>query len=437
MTFERSEFRLPSLISSITDLLNSKAEEKNLKLITSYDANIPEVLVGDAVRLNQIILNLVSNAVKFTEKGEIRLSVKLSEMSSRYVKLNFSVKDTGIGIPEEIMPFIFESFTQASTEITRKYGGTGLGLNIVKELVERQGGKISVKSTPGEGSEFSVAMKFRVSTNQQRINGKTEPVIMREIDKDVKILLVEDNVINQLVAQSVLNEFGFHTDVADNGKQALQKLKTGNYDLVLMDIQMPEMSGYDVTRYIRSKFPKPLSQIPIIAMTANAGKTDAEKCLKAGMDDYISKPFDENNLYSKICSCVEKQVSLRKRAEAVQLNEAEKWTDLNYLRDMSGGNSTFMAEIISLFMSQTPAAISSMKKHLDTGNYEGVAQEAHKIRPSFNFMGIKGLEEIAGRIEESGRSGNNISHIPDSIRMIENVCNSAYSELTEELKKLT
>jgi signal transduction histidine kinase/CheY-like chemotaxis protein len=435
MIFEKTDFKISSLISSITDLLNSKAEEKQLKLITDYDENIPDVLIGDPVRLNQIILNLVSNALKFTEKGTIHLRVKCLKRTENTVVLNFIVKDTGIGIPQEIMPSIFESFTQASTEITRKYGGTGLGLNIVKELVERQGGSISVNSKVNEGSVFSVKMKFSISKNNSTKALKLEkpPVIKKVID--VKVLLVEDNIINQLLAQSVLNEYGFITDVADNGKLALEKIKKNYYDIILMDIQMPEMSGYDVTKHIRSRFKKPLCDIPIIAMTANAGKSDAEKCLRAGMNDYISKPFDEQALYEKILLLTgsETKKGLQDIQQELKIN---RYTNLTYLKNISGGNKKFISEIIELFMSQTPAAIKNMRKHLQNNDYQKIASEAHKIKPSFNFLGIAELEEIAGRIEDSGRSGIDVDHISDSINTIEEVCKCAYTELIEELKIL-
>jgi signal transduction histidine kinase/CheY-like chemotaxis protein/HPt (histidine-containing phosphotransfer) domain-containing protein len=433
MIFEKTDFKIAPLVSSITDLLNSRAEEKGLKLFTQYDDNIPEILIGDPVRLNQIILNLVSNAIKFTEKGEIHLIVNCIERFDNSAKIEFIVKDTGIGIPQEIIPVIFESFTQASTEITRKYGGTGLGLNIVKELVERQGGTITVESNLNQGSVFIVTLNYGIASNISNKNSNITQKLIKKRLSDIKVLLVEDNVINQLVAKSVLKEFNFISDVADNGKQALEKIKSNNYDIILMDIQMPEMSGYDVTRYIRNKLPKPLCNLPIIAMTANAGKNDAEKCIRAGMDDYVSKPFDEHVLYDKICFLIEKNKNV---TEKFQDNNPDRCTNLKYLQDISGGNKKFMSEIIELFMKQTPAAILNMKKHLQNNDYEKLATEAHKIKPSFNFLGICGLEELAGRIEKSVRSGNDTSHIPDSLKTMEEVCDSAFMELKEELKNL-
>jgi signal transduction histidine kinase/ActR/RegA family two-component response regulator len=302
MVFERVEFSLSQLISYITDLLNPRVEDKNISLSTNIDKNIPDLLVGDAVRLNQIILNLVSNSIKFTEKGGISINIEILEQDGATIRLKFTVLDTGIGIPEEMMPVIFESFTQASTETTRKYGGTGLGLNIVKELVELQGGSIKVNSKVNYGTEFSFSMLFPVAEPKQNEFSENISLVSTSQNylKGLNVLLVEDNLINQMVALAVLNEFGCTTCAVDNGKDALHKIQQNQFDLILMDVQMPEMSGYDLTRIIRNSFPEPMCLIPIIAMTANAGKADEKKCLNAGMDDFISKPFEESLLFNKM-----------------------------------------------------------------------------------------------------------------------------------------
>ena len=433
MVFEKTDFKIFSLISSITDLLHSKAQEKNLKLVNHFDEKIPDVLIGDAVRLNQIILNLVSNAIKFTEKGEITLITKIADKDEETVTLQFTVKDTGIGIPQEKLPTIFESFTQASTEITRKYGGTGLGLNIVKELVELQDGAISVESKENEGSSFSFILRFPISLNQKSTVKNQEVDKIKTRLEEVNILLVEDNIINQLVAQSVLLDFGCNLDIADNGKVALEKVGEKRYDVILMDIQMPEMSGYEVTRYIRLNYPEPICNTPIMAMTANASKDDADKCLSAGMNDYISKPFDERNLFTKICSLVNSSAKFNPLA-IIPAEGDQNFVNLDYLKSLSKGNTKFMEEVVSLFISQTPIAIENMKKHYETKNWQQLMAVAHKIKPSFNFMGIKRLEDFARKIEETSGNGEDHKNMPDWINTIEVVCNKAYKELKDELE---
>jgi len=301
MVFEKIPFKMKSSISAMLHLFETKILEKNLKLVVDYDKTIPEVLLGDPVRLHQIILNLVSNAVKFTAKGKIYVSVRLLSNNDNNVGVQFSIKDTGIGIPNEKIGRIFENFQQASSGTSRLYGGTGLGLAIVKQLVESQGGSIQVVSKFNEGSTFSFVLNFQ-KTDQQA----AEEMITDEPDeeiKDLKVLVAEDIPLNQLLMKTLLDDFGFERDIADNGKIAIEKMKTKIYDVVLMDLQMPEMNGFEATDYIRNVMH---SDIPIIALTADVTTVDLAKCKAVGMNDYIAKPVDERILYSKIMGLIKK-----------------------------------------------------------------------------------------------------------------------------------
>lgn len=431
MTFEEADFNISHLLSSVTELLQSKVDEKNLKLVNCFDENIPEILMGDAVRLNQIIFNLVGNAIKFTEKGEIRLITDLVSLDNKTVTLKFSVKDTGIGIPEDRLSNIFEGFSQGSTEITRKYGGTGLGLNIVKELVELQGGIVSVESQIGKGSVFSFILNFKKNNNKNiNKNSLSERTYIPSHLGRVKVLLVEDNPINQLVAQTILTDFGVETVLASNGKIAIEKIQSEFFDIILMDIQMPEMDGYEVTNYIRTKMTSPLNNIPIIAMTAYASESDAKKSINSGMNDYISKPFDENTLYSKIA----RLVSGTKKS--IVENKNNEYVNLDYLKSLAKGNMKFIEDVISLFLVQTPVAIDNMKSHLNSKTWQLLLAEAHKLKPSFRFMGIKELEEVVHSIEESVEKQENLDLLHGMISKIEMRCNIAFKELKEELKKI-
>ncbi|NDP20614.1 MAG: response regulator [Paludibacter sp.] len=298
MTFEQRPFKMELSISAMLHLFATKVQEKNLKLITEYDNNIPKVLVGDSVRLHQIILNLVSNAVKFTTKGEITVSVHLLEENEDKVMVEFSVTDTGIGIPESNLKAIYENFQQATTDTSRLYGGTGLGLAIVKQLVESQGGSIHVKSKINVGSTFSFTLSFLKSKTETNPDTYREETGLAETEiKNIKILVVEDMALNQLLMKTLLDDFGFGYDIASNGKIAIEKLKTESYDIILMDLQMPEMNGFEATEHIRKKMN---SKIPIIALTADVTTVDLAKCNDLGMNDYISKPINEKLLYKKI-----------------------------------------------------------------------------------------------------------------------------------------
>ncbi len=304
MTFERIPFDLETSISTMMLLYENKIEEKHLKLIKVFDSRIPEIVIGDPMRLHQIILNLISNAVKFTSKGKITVGIHLLKEVNDYVSIEFYVKDTGIGIPEDKLETIFEKFQQASSSTSRTYGGTGLGLAIVKQLVEAQGGTIKLESKLDEGSTFSFVLTFKkgdITDMEEKI--KEEEYLEFEM-KNINILVVEDNEFNQLLIKKLLHDLGCQQDVAENGKIAIEKIKENHFDLVLMDLHMPEMDGYEATKIIRNEMPSPKSQVPIIALTADVTNMDFDKCKEDGMNDYVAKPVDENILYKKIITLV-------------------------------------------------------------------------------------------------------------------------------------
>ncbi|MES2140583.1 MAG: response regulator [Bacteroidota bacterium] len=306
LEFEKINFRLSQLVSTVIELMLPRSVEKNIRLSSKIDPNISDHLVGDPTRLNQILLNLVGNGIKFTNQGEVKIIVELQSNVDGIEELKFSVVDSGIGIPEDKLKTLFKAFTQVSNETTRKYGGTGLGLVIAKQLVELQGGTISVQSKVGEGSTFSFYLKFKKGNAHGSANKNgNENFEIKELE-GLKVLLVEDNLLNQILAKKVLTDWKLNVETAENGLIAIDKLQKNDFDLVLMDIQMPEMDGYDTTHFIREKLHSPKSDIPIIAMTAHALTGEAEKCINAGMDDYISKPFDSKVLYYKIVSVVKK-----------------------------------------------------------------------------------------------------------------------------------
>ena len=307
MTFEQTQFDLHYSITTILQLFNQKVKENNVELLNEYDTNIPPILMGDPLRLRQILLNLLSNAVKFTKEGTITICVKIVNEDAEKITIEFSLCDTGIGIPTNKLKNIFNSFEQASQETSRSYGGSGLGLAIVKQLVELQGGKIEVTSKVGKGSNFTFTLgfiKINAITNQQV--GQNQKLIQDEttikpLTKTIKVLVAEDVALNQLLIKIILMDFGFDFEIAANGKIAIELLQKNKYDIILMDLQMPEMDGFEATDYIRNKLQ---SAIPIIALTADVTTFDLAKCTAIGMNDYISKPIDEKLLYNKIIKYV-------------------------------------------------------------------------------------------------------------------------------------
>ena len=302
MTFEQTPFNLEESVSSMLYLFETKFQEKNLKLIKQFDPAIPSVLVGDPVRLRQIVLNLISNAIKFTSQGSITLNVRLLTEDDKDVKIEFSVTDTGIGIPESQLALIFDNFQQANDHTSGTYGGTGLGLAIVKQLVELQDGQLKVISKEGVGSTFSFTLHF--SKTEIRIEPERKQITNAPIGLNrVKILVVDDSAMNQLLMKTLLEDFGFEFDMVDNGRKAIENLERNTYDVVLMDLHMPEMNGFQATTYIRDTLQ---SNVPIIALTADVTTVDMEKCKSFGMNDYLSKPIDESLLYKKIVQYLDK-----------------------------------------------------------------------------------------------------------------------------------
>jgi PAS domain S-box-containing protein len=433
MIFEQVPFRLSLTISAMIHLFEPKIRERNVTLVKEYDDRIPQVLSGDPVRLHQIIINLVSNAVKFTSKGKIKVSVRLISEDDEKVDIEFAVADTGIGITESKLEKIFENFQQSSSSTARLFGGTGLGLAIVKQLVEAQGGTINVTSKINEGSVFSFILSFQ-KTDAEALEESELEDWNSEI-KNIDVLVVEDIPLNQLLMKTILDEFGFGCDIASNGKIAITKMQDKSYDVVLMDLMMPEMTGFEATEYIRNKMN---SKIPIIALTADVTTVDLAKCKAVGMNDYIPKPIDERLLFTKIVGLVKKRepVKINTENESAQSASA-KCIDLDYLLHRTKSNPTLMMEMISVYLEQTPTLISAMKKGLRERDWHSLYSAVHKIIPSFSIMGISAdFENMAKKVQEYASNQQNAEAIPEMILQIENVCNQACKELEVEYNEI-
>jgi PAS domain S-box-containing protein len=305
MSFEENNFSIKETFVSLNMMLLEKAKEKNLDLVFSCDEDVPDHVLGDQTRFSQIIINLVGNAIKFTNEGSVQVHGKVSKIDKESALIEFSITDTGIGIPKDKLATIFERFQQAESHTTRKYGGTGLGLSIAKQLIELQGGTLSVKSTLSKGSVFTFFIPFKkLNQDNKVVDVVNKNYNMKELST-LKILLTEDNYLNVMLISSLFSENNLKFEVAENGKECIKLLKkndgstalTNCYDIILMDMEMPEMNGYEATTIIRNELK---NNIPIIAMTANAMAGEREKCLDLGMNDYISKPIDANLLFEKI-----------------------------------------------------------------------------------------------------------------------------------------
>jgi len=303
--FEMIDTDVISLSKNIVKGLDTKAKEKNIYLNINYDEEIPKFVVCDGLRLSQILTNLLGNAIKFTGKGGVTLNLTKIMLTKKKVSIKFSIEDSGIGIPKNKISTIFESFSQASTSTTREYGGTGLGLSITKRILDLQNTKLNVFSVEGQGSRFYFSQTFDISEQQERVTEKITPE--QNLLKGKNILLVEDNPVNVMVAKKFLSRWEILVDVAENGREALEKTATNTYDLILMDLQMPIMDGYTAASELRKKGIK----IPILALTASVMLDVGDRVYGSGMDDFITKPFDPDDLYNKIKSHIEKEEAAR------------------------------------------------------------------------------------------------------------------------------
>ena len=433
MTIEQTTFSIRSIFSSLTTLLEQKARKKNISFLFQTDSNIPEIIIGDPTRLNQIIINLVGNAIKFTETGGIEISTRIVNEENDIIRVEFRVKDSGIGIPENKLNDIFERFNQVSTETTRKFGGTGLGLSIVENLVKLQGGTISASSELGKGSVFTFVIPYKKATKNEidQFNAEKKQSDVVNLGK-LKVLLVEDNKINQQLASLVLLNFGFETELADNGKIAVEKLKTNKFDLVLMDMQMPEMDGYEASQIIRTELK---NNIPIIAMTAHAMANEKEKCLGFGMNDYIAKPFKADHLYHIISKLFEKNISKKIASTNIskEINTNTGVIDLTYLIEMLEGNKKFIKEVIELFIKNIPPDLILLEEAIKKQNFIAIKDIAHKLRSSVPLMGLENeLDPVLSAMEEKGKSKMDIEDIRLLYTQLYTVCSKALIEAETE-----
>jgi len=449
MTFENTPFDFSDVLQMSIELFRHKAAEKNLELICNISNQIPKILKGDPVRLSQIINNLISNAIKFTEKGFVRLEVNCIESNESSCVMNFKVTDTGIGIPAQKLTFIFESFTQASSDITRKFGGTGLGLSIVKKLTELQGGFITVESELNRGTTFSINLPLNYPDKEEnKVLEKTAADQEFRFTEQLRILVVEDNEINQMIINKLLKDWGLHVENASNGVMAIDMIKKIDYDLVLMDVEMPEMNGYEATAQVRKHLPHPKNKIPILAMTAHVSAKEREKCFASGMNDYISKPFDSADVKRKILQLTSANETLasksNKNNDPMQGNGnhsgepgKNKYISLSFLREMSDENDSFIRDFITLFLQNAPESLKMLQIHLQKKEWELLRQVAHKIKPSFNYLGLKDLHTAASQIEDYAQREFNLHEIPGLVEKILSICEVAFEELKQEIKSLT
>ncbi len=438
MELDNRPFSLQQTVEAIISTIRFKAEEKGLELVLDMDPSIPPNLQGDPLRINQILLNLISNAIKFTPEGEVRVTIRLIDKLDHKARLFFSVKDTGIGIEQEKLQDIFESFTQASTDTTRLYGGTGLGLAIVKKLIDMLNGAIMVRSRKGQGSEFIFELELSQTDNVQPASQSEQEKDWSTVqDLQARFLMAEDHALNQLVTTEMLKgRFpSLQIDVAETGRQAISLFEDHNYDLVLMDVQMPEMDGHEAARYIRTHFPKPKSEVPILAFTAYATSGEAEKCLEAGMNDYISKPVRATQLISKIMQMLDASEQFSKE-HFLQENKVQEHISFEYLNTVTEDDEELKLRMMRIMLDETPMELKSLEEAAAASQWDNLRAVAHKMKSTMQFLGLEDTLETVKFIEVSARERTHLEQIPEKVRSVVQVCTRALGALQEEIDRI-
>ena len=418
---DRIAFDLRDALEQTLKVLRVRAGEKGLALACHIRRDVPAALVGDPDRLRRILMNLIGNAVKFTERGEVAVRVAAEVKDAEGVRLHFAVADTGIGIPLDKQKEVFEAFAQADSSITRRFGGTGLGLAISAQLVQMMGGRLWVESQPGRGSTFHFTARFGVAKEpggrsaparaQQGapLQTQTRDAAFERPARPLRILLAEDNPVNQQLAVHLLERRGHSVVAAETGRKALAALGKDRFDLVLMDVQMPEMDGLEATAAIRAKEKASGGHVPIVAMTAHAIKGDAERCLAAGMDAYISKPIEPAELIEtverlSVAPAAEDQATLSGRPSPRA--PIPPTLDRAAVLDRVGGDEAFLRRLVKVFLSDGPKRVAVMRKALAEGNAESLARAAHAFKGTVGIFGAHDVVEASGHLEMLARAGD-------------------------------
>jgi PAS domain S-box-containing protein len=426
LTIEKIDFKLDEVVDNVRAIFKYRVQDKGLGLRFSIDENIPSVLNGDPYRLNQILVNLIGNSIKFTHEGFIDMKITIQKKTSNESFLNFVISDTGIGIEKDKIDRIFESFTQASAETSRKYGGTGLGLAITKQLLEMQGGSITVESKINTGTIFRFSLPYR----HPEINHLKDLAPKKTINKQIlfhgkKFLVAEDNEVNQKVIRHVLKKAGGEIDIANNGLEAVALLEKDNsYDLIIMDLQMPEMDGYDATKYIRNVLNL---SIPIVAMTASALKGEKLKCLEIGMNDYLSKPFDFNFLYKRLGIILGQSENSKKLIMSNEPSANQKLFDLSILEEMD--DNEYISEILNVYLKNCPGELAELRQACNAKNYDFVFKMAHKIKGSTSLLKSDNLLRILAKMEEFAKA-----EISEGLAKLSEQANEEFGKLSVQLK---
>lgn len=432
LTLVNEEFNFRNVLSSVELMYMPKAKQKRLELATQVDPRVPELLIGDSMRLTQILSNLIDNSVKFTTKGFVKVSVDLQKDEPTACILRIRLEDSGIGIPPEKIKDIFKRFNQVGRSLDPRFGGSGLGLTIVQSLVELMNGKIEVSSQFGKGTTFTLEIPFEKDFQGRSSEDSLKKVVQSHVLKDrvPKVLLVEDNDVNRRLASLLLSKHNFYVETAVNGQEALEKIRKENFDIILMDIRMPVMDGIEATQKIRQDLKL---QIPIIGVTAAVEmEEDKETALQSGMDDFIFKPFNPEDLVAKINAHLELAKTHKASKEKSEISGPaflEPILNLDYLYSITEGNEEFIEDILGTFLSKASTEINDLVAHCKNRNFDDLKFVAHKLKSSFNIIQFDKIVELLNEIDNTEKSEISWSRFDKIISFIQSIFEKGLEEL--------
>jgi PAS domain S-box-containing protein len=437
MQLEEIPFNITDKIKTIISSFGFKAAERGIPLTYKNQLNNDLLVKGDPYRLVQILNNFLSNAVKFTERGNIELTTSIKFDKEDWMAIEFVIEDTGIGIPADKIKAIFSPFIQASSNTTRKYGGTGLGLSICKNLIEMQGGELWVESRLNEGTTFRFILPYKKHEAHLQDDAE-QPATNYKLLGKKNVLVAEDVELNQFLAKHIMHSWGFEVTIAENGRKAVEALQEKDFDLVLMDIQMPEMDGINATQYIRQMTDSKKASIPIIALTANALKGDSERYLQAGMNDYLSKPFTEESLFMVIkrnlpAPSLATLFTEPAPAEVISTpgNDVSLY-DLSMVRSVSGGDEEFIKKMVQLFIDTVPPGLVDLHEALAEQQWQRMGKIAHKLKSTIDSIGISALKDDIRFIENSGKHEKDTDQVAPLINKVTDVIHACIIQLKHD-----
>jgi len=417
MELELTELSVADILRQVRTTLQFRAEEKSLALDLDCDPNIPPVLIGDPVRLQQVMLNLTGNAVKFTEKGGVTISAALLERQGDYCRLRFAVRDTGIGMTPDQLAVVFESFRQASGDTTRKYGGTGLGLSISKQLVEKFGGTLEAESRPGEGSVFWFDIRLPLGAGRETGSEPASAADAAETLRGLRVLVAEDNPFNRIVAVETLEMLIPDVTVrtAENGREALDLVPGGRFDVVLMDVAMPVMDGLEATRAIRA-LPAPLNTVPVIAFTASVTQKEVRRCLQNGMNGCVPKPFRNEQLLFALLAV--RGGASETPLPGIEPKTTESSPQLAFLEKLAGGKPERMRKYLDLYLDSVHGALPRIEAALAAGDMEELRRVVHTVKPQFRMLGMEDVAQLAQHIENQAKGEAEPEGLPENVERL-------------------